>query len=258
MLTSSKIKQYYRYRRNWNKLQKWKSKIVPERIEKELKFYSQFIGKGDIVFDVGANIGDKTEIFLELGAEVIAVEPQESCWRILKRRFKDSPNVFVEPVVLAECDGEKELYVDKSSTLSSMSKEWIEVVKKSGRFSNSHKWSYCIKVNATTLDKLTEKYGTPVYCKIDVEGSEESVLKGLSRPIKYISFEFVSERKEAAIDCIRYLSRLGKLECNFSLGDGLNLAMPQWADCNEILEKIIALPQNIENYGEIYTKFSEK
>ncbi|MCK4784435.1 MAG: FkbM family methyltransferase [Desulfobacteraceae bacterium] len=36
----------------------------------------------------------------------------------------------------------------------------------------------------------------PAFCKIDVEGDEFDVLQGLSRPIKAISFEFVSECPE--------------------------------------------------------------
>lgn len=34
-----------------------------------------FVGRGDLAFDVGANNGLYTETLLELGAEVIAVEP---------------------------------------------------------------------------------------------------------------------------------------------------------------------------------------
>ena len=43
---------------------------------RELDLYRQFIRKGDLCIDVGANIGDKTDLFLRLGASVIAIEPQ--------------------------------------------------------------------------------------------------------------------------------------------------------------------------------------
>ena len=42
----------------------------------QLKFYSKFIKNRDIVFDVGANVGSRTKIFLNLGADVISYEPQ--------------------------------------------------------------------------------------------------------------------------------------------------------------------------------------
>ena len=44
--------------------------------EKRFNFYSGFINKGNICFDIGANYGNRTEVFLKLGSEVIAVEPQ--------------------------------------------------------------------------------------------------------------------------------------------------------------------------------------
>src|SRR4249920_1319317 len=39
------------------------------------RFYSQFIGRRSLCFDVGANVGTRAEIFLSLGATVVAVEP---------------------------------------------------------------------------------------------------------------------------------------------------------------------------------------
>ncbi len=40
------------------------------------EFYSQFIRPGDLVFDIGANRGDRTEVFVQMGARVVAAEPQ--------------------------------------------------------------------------------------------------------------------------------------------------------------------------------------
>ena len=52
-----------------------------------LRFYSRFIHKGDLCFDVGAHMGNRTEIFLKLGANVIAVEPQEDCINQLREKI---------------------------------------------------------------------------------------------------------------------------------------------------------------------------
>jgi 16S rRNA A1518/A1519 N6-dimethyltransferase RsmA/KsgA/DIM1 with predicted DNA glycosylase/AP lyase activity len=84
----SRIKQYYKYRRNWRKvLSRQLRDGENERLAKELDFYSRLIKRDDLCFDIGANIGDKTNVFVRLGAVVVAVEPQESCWQVLKRRF---------------------------------------------------------------------------------------------------------------------------------------------------------------------------
>ena len=51
------------------------------------KFYGQFIHPGDLCFDVGANVGDWSDVFLFLGAKVIGVEPQSSFFDALQKYF---------------------------------------------------------------------------------------------------------------------------------------------------------------------------
>src|SRR5205807_6868312 len=41
----------------------------------------QFVRNGDLAFDVGANVGNRTQILLSLGASVVAFEPQPMCAR---------------------------------------------------------------------------------------------------------------------------------------------------------------------------------
>jgi protein-L-isoaspartate O-methyltransferase len=38
--------------------------------------YRQFVKPGDLVFDIGAHVGDRVAAFRRLGARVVAVEPQ--------------------------------------------------------------------------------------------------------------------------------------------------------------------------------------
>lgn len=249
-----KLRQFYRYRRNLKKI-RTKNHRKKEYLKKQVQFYSQFIKKGDLCFDVGANIGDKTEVFVELGAKVVAVEPQESCWRVIKRRFNNNPDIFIEPVVLAETEGERTLYVDKSPTVSSMSQDWIKAVKQSGRFSDSHKWSYNIQVKSSTLDNLIEKYGVPVFCKIDVEGAELQVLKGLSRPIKHVCLEFISERLESTLACAEHLDSLGNIMFNYYFGESFNFELDKWVGADILKEIFFSMDKKLENYGDMYCSF---
>jgi hypothetical protein len=43
--------------------------------QNERDFYRRFIRPGDLVFDVGANVGKRSAVFLDLGATVVAIEP---------------------------------------------------------------------------------------------------------------------------------------------------------------------------------------
>src|SRR5262245_14614026 len=58
--------------------------------ELERALYRPFIHPGDLCFDIGANYGFKTEVFLSLGARVVAFEPQPDCCQELKARNPDA------------------------------------------------------------------------------------------------------------------------------------------------------------------------
>ena len=59
-------------------------RLVPERarqvvrrrreLRRRLGFYRQFVPAGGLCFDVGANRGDRVELFLAIPARVVAVE----------------------------------------------------------------------------------------------------------------------------------------------------------------------------------------
>jgi hypothetical protein len=66
----------------WRLRQDWRrclySRLTLEDANR-LRFYSEFIQADSLVFDVGANLGNRTKIFLRLGARVVAFEPQAAC-----------------------------------------------------------------------------------------------------------------------------------------------------------------------------------
>src|SRR5262245_19823024 len=83
-----------------------------------LRLYAQFVRAGSLCFDVGANVGERTATFLNLGARVVAIEPQVPCVAELERCFGDAISV-VDAAVGAR-EGKGELFVADYSTLSSM------------------------------------------------------------------------------------------------------------------------------------------
>jgi len=238
-----------------------KSKYVKpkekERFARRLKFYSQFVKEGDLCFDVGANTGNRVKVLTEIGARVVAIEPQKACCRVLKKKFHENPNVHVINKALDKLVSKKEFFIDRSHTLSSMSKEWIMAVRGSGRFSN-HKWDDRVMIETTTLDFLIKEYGRPDFCKIDVEGFEFEVLQGLSQPINMVSFEFTSEYLEPALNCINYLSQLGQPTFNYDLGESMDFVLPRWVGTDNMLNILTTLAEKSESQGDIYARFYDE
>jgi len=227
------------------------------RRRRRILFYSKFVSPGDLCFDVGANVGNRTDILLRLGARVIAIEPQSECLVELKRKFGSNPNVILIKAGLDEVENEyRTILKSEQSGISSMSEEWIKTVKASGRF-GKEKWTDHEQVQVTTLDALISKYGLPSFCKIDVEGYELNVIKGLSNPIRTISFEFTPEIMEPAVGAIKHLQTLGPYEFNYSIGESMQLSLGNWVDSQEIISDLISLRDKTV-FGDIYASVSPR
>lgn len=253
-LIKNLFKQTFLYRtivrrREKKELQKWST------YDQDLfALYSSYVTPGSLCFDIGANLGSRVRIFLKLGAKVIAVEPQKDCVRHLKTVYGNNDNLTIIEKALGETEGQAEMRMTAASTLSSLSPEWIEAVRKSGRFSGST-WDRKRVVPITTLDNLLSQYGVPLLIKIDVEGYEYHVLKGLSKPVKYICFEFTPEFIESTFNCIRHLQQLGEIRLNYSAGESMSLALENWVTPDEMVGMLSAFRDDHIISGDVYVKF---
>jgi FkbM family methyltransferase len=223
--------------------------------EERAAFYQQFINRGDLVFDVGANVGNRTKVFHKLGGRVVAFEPQTACYKLLKEACASVDGVRVVQRALSKMEGEAELRMTEVNTVSTLSTGWIEAVQKSGRFSDYH-WNRTERVVTTTLDAAIREYGVPSFIKIDVEGFEFEVLSGLSMPIKCISIEHTPEYIGNTLKCIEHLAALGPLEAQLSFGESLKFVLPAWSSLDE-LKRMLADP-NAQRYGDIYLRRPEQ
>lgn len=228
--------------------------------KKLLKFYSRFVKKDDLCFDIGANFGRRTEIFLKLGARVVAVEPQDACMKELQKKYGNNKRVILIKKAISDNHGEEELMISDSHTLSSMSREWIDSIKSSNMFfvsTQAFSWQKSVKVQVTTLNQLIKEYGKPAFCKIDVEGYEYKVLKGLSDPIRVVSFEFTPTQEFIllAINTIEHLASIGEVKFNYSFGESISLVLNEWVGPDDISNILSNLPKRTPISGDIYARF---
>jgi len=257
MITKRNIKDYLKhsylyiiYRIIRSKIEAYSNKQISR--EKVLDFYSQFLRKGDLCFDAGANIGNKTSIFKELGCKVIAIEPQSYCVKFLKIRFGKGINIVQK--ALSDSVGTADIMISDANTLSTLSDEWIENVKMK-RFM-VHTWEKKEVVETTTLDELIKQFGYPKYCKIDVEGYEDKVIKGLNNKINYISFEFAyPESLKNTISCFNHLKKIGDFECNYTEGESMKFKFEKWVTNNNFMNLLEELTVDSNDWGDIYIRF---
>jgi FkbM family methyltransferase len=213
------------------------------------QFYRQWIHDGDLCFDVGANMGERAKFFLDLGARVVAVEPQPACVAALREIRSD--RLAIEEVALGDAPGTATLRVAQASYVSSLAKGWIERVRESGRFAEFD-WRDTLEVRVSTLDDLIARYGTPAFCKIDVEGYEAEVVEGLSQPLPALSFEFTAEWSEAAERTLARLELLGFTRFNFSVGESLSLEWPEWRDADALRAFLASAQPDELLWGDVY------
>lgn len=192
-------------------------------------FYRTMIAPGDLCFDIGAHVGNRSLAMAAAGASVVAVEPQPHFLAFLDR-FVRSRQIEVVGGAVGSVPGRTTLHVSRlHPTVTTMSSDWIGEVRHSRAFGRV-RWDRQVTVDVTTLDALIERYGMPHFCKIDVEGLEAEILEGLSRPLALVAFEYVPESLSTAHACLDRLDALGRYEYNIVRGERHRFHDAQWVD----------------------------
>jgi FkbM family methyltransferase len=154
-----------------------------ERAERSL--FRKIVQPGDIVFDIGANIGYHAALFASLikpDGRLIAFEPQPALLPNLRRTIEAIPHARLFECLLSDQPGEAMLHVPGHGyhMLAGMSDPGVP--------------SLTLECEVETLDRLHRSGEIPLpdFVKIDVEGAESLVLRGgrelLNRPDAPIIF----------------------------------------------------------------------
>jgi len=171
----------------------------------------------ELIFDIGFNVGEFTQSCFNKfpNCSVVAVEANPNLVVNTSNHFFINYNFsLLNRVVSTKEDEDIDFYISPyASGVSTASAEFM----KNSRFTkgsrnmeaNSIKWDDPIKVKSISLDSMIERYGIPDLIKIDVEGYELNVLKGLTQKANHICFEWHEEESEQLYKILDHLESLG-------------------------------------------------
>jgi FkbM family methyltransferase len=213
------------------------------------KLYGQFVAPGDLVFDIGAHVGGRVTAFRRLGATVVAVEPQPALVLTLNLLYGRDPSVAIVPSAVGRAPGSVRMLINVNNpTVSSASNDFVRAACGAAGW-EGQVWDKSLRVPMTTLDALIAAHGVPAFIKIDVEGFEQEVLAGLTRPVRALSFEFTTIQRQVAQACVTRCVELGLTRFGAAIGDARELGA--WCAAGPMIDWLGQLP-HAANSGDVY------
>ena len=224
--------------------------LMPRRQRSLRALYGPFVQPGDVVFDVGAHVGNRTRALLALGCTVVAVEPQPAVMATLRRLVGAHPRVRLVTAAIAAAPGRASFAIsERTPTVSTLATDWREARQHEPGFAGVE-WNESLEVETTTLDALVAAHGRPVFIKLDIEGGEAAALAGLSQPVPAVSFEFLPQALDAVRACGTRLAVLGPYRYNWTPAESHRLASPQWIT----LDALLAALAGETRHGDVYAR----
>jgi len=216
----------------------------------EKRMYLSIIRKGDVVVDVGANVGYFTLLFSDLvgpGGVVHAFEPLPSTFDLLSRNVRKFPahkNVILNCFALGEKDQRTTLFVPKEDHgQAALAQHRV------GSWTTNQ--IRAVNVEMMRLDRYAERLPKIDFIKCDAEGAELLVLRGGESTLRRCGPKIFLEIEErwissfgwTAADVFGFLRQIG-YQYFYGLGNqGLQVETGAFAACGILCtrEKISVL-----------------
>ena len=213
--------------------------------------YGRFLNKGDLAFDIGSHVGDRIGSFRRLLARVVALEPQPDCASVIRTIYDGDAGVTFVQSACGGRPGRLTLHVNSANpTVTTASRDFVQAADGSAGW-EGQSWDQTLAVPVTTLDALIAQYDAPVFAKIDVEGFEAEVLRGLSIPLRALSFEFTTIQRDVALACLDRLAQLGRYRYDVALGETQTLKFGEWITPDDMRHFLQSVPHTA-NSGDVY------
>lgn len=134
------------------------------------------IQPGDIVWDIGANLGIYTQIFLDSVSStgsIVAFEPVIPCFQKLQQKFSDVSNVYLKNIGMGAKDEVSFIRIEQDPLAATHN--IVDLDKASETSDNLHK----VEIRSSDSFIASEPELIPNIIKIDVEGYEGQVIDGM-------------------------------------------------------------------------------
>jgi FkbM family methyltransferase len=211
------------------------------------KFYAALIQKNALCFDIGANHGTKSKLFLSIGANVIAFEPQTSCFAALSDLENQSSDFRFYPFAVGSKNERRQLRLANHDEVATLSDAFVDYFT-----CDTIYWNGTETVEVKSLDALIAEFGLPDFCKIDTEGYEFEILSNLHHPIPMIEFEFTGGFIEETLKIITLLDN-ETTRFNYVLNENLKFKLTDWISGKEMETVFKSLPKE-KLHGNIFVR----
>jgi FkbM family methyltransferase len=172
--------------------------------------------------------------------------------------FGANPRFQLVNKALGAAIGTDEISISKQLLTASLSPEHIRAAQ-SRKYKPLTLWEKAGSVSVTTLDALIQQYGSPAFVKIDAEGFEYEIMRGLSHPLTALSFEFVPTYLEPALKSIDALLRFGTMRLNYVVGERFEWMLDEWVTADELIPTLKSYaPETHFIYGDVYVRFEDE